>query len=260
MIELDRLSRTFEVGGEPVHALVEVTETIGRGEHVAIMGPSGSGKSTLLHLIGCLDRPTSGSYRFEGREVAGLDERELDEVRQSRIGFVFQAFHLVSRLDARGNVELPMIFAGVGRRERRRRADEALAAVGLAPRAEHRPSELSGGERQRLAIARALAMRPSVLLADEPTGNLDQRSGKVVLDLLDRLNDQGLTLLVVTHDPRVARRADRVLMLSDGRLAQRIAPDHLVEALVAWGIGDEPALPELEGEGSANEPAPEPAP
>jgi putative ABC transport system ATP-binding protein len=239
MIELDRLSRTFEVGGEPVHALVEVTETIRRGEHVAIMGPSGSGKSTLLHLIGCLDRPTSGSYRFEGREVAGLAERELDEVRQSRIGFVFQAFHLVSRLDARGNVELPMLFAGVDRRERRRRADEALAEVGLAPRASHRPAELSGGERQRLAIARAVAMRPAVLLADEPTGNLDHRSGRVVLDLLDRLNDGGLTLLVVTHDPRVARRADRVLMLSDGRLAQRIAPDQLAQALVAWGIGDD---------------------
>ena len=240
MIELDRLSRTFEVGGEPVYALVEVTETIARGEHVAIMGPSGSGKSTLLHLIGCLDRPTSGSYRFEGRQVAGLDERELDRVRQERIGFIFQAFHLVSRLDARGNVELPMIFAGVARGERRERSAAALDAVGLAPRATHRPSELSGGERQRLAIARAVAMRPAVLLADEPTGNLDTRSGGVVLDLLERLNDEGLTLLVVTHDPRVAHRADRVLMLSDGRLVQRVAPEGLAAALVAWGIGEEP--------------------
>jgi putative ABC transport system ATP-binding protein len=240
VIELDRLSRTFEVGGEPVHALVEVSETIAAGEHVAIMGPSGSGKSTLLHLIGCLDRPTSGSYRFADREVAGLGERDLDRLRQESFGFIFQAFHLVPRLDARGNVELPMLFAGVPRRERREKADAALAAVGLAPRAEHRPSELSGGERQRLAIARAVAMRPQVLLADEPTGNLDARSSGVVLDLLDRLNDEGLTLLVVTHDPRVARRADRVLILADGRLVHRVTPDHLAEALLAWGIGEEP--------------------
>jgi len=239
VIELDRVSRTFEVGGEPVHALVEVSETIPRGEHVAIMGPSGSGKSTLLHLIGCLDRPTSGSYRFEGREVAGLDEHELDEIRQSRIGFVFQAFHLVPRLDARGNVELPMVFSGVPRAERREKADAALAAVGLTHRADHRPSELSGGERQRLAIARAVAMHPSILLADEPTGNLDSRSGGVVLDLLDRLNDEGLTLVVVTHDPRVARRADRILILADGRLARRVTPDGLAEALAAWGLGGE---------------------
>jgi putative ABC transport system ATP-binding protein len=239
VIELDRLSRTFEVGGEPVHALVEVSETIARGEHVAIMGPSGSGKSTLLHLIGCLDRPTSGSYRFDGREVAGLDERELDQLRQRSFGFIFQAFHLVPRLDARGNVELPMIFAGLPRRERREKADAALAAVGLAPRAEHRPNELSGGERQRLAIARAVAMRPQVLLADEPTGNLDARSSGVVLDLLDRLNDEGLTVVVVTHDPRVAKRADRVLILADGRLVNRVTPDRLAEALLAWGIGEE---------------------
>jgi putative ABC transport system ATP-binding protein len=240
VIALDRLSRTFEVGGEPVHALVEVSETIARGEHVAIMGPSGSGKSTLLHLIGCLDRPSSGSYRFDGREVGDLDERELDQLRQRSFGFIFQAFHLVARLDARGNVELPMLFAGVPRRERRDKADAALAAVGLAPRATHRPNELSGGERQRLAIARAVAMNPAVLLADEPTGNLDARSSGVVLDLLDRLNDEGLTVLVVTHDPRVARRADRVLILADGRLVNRVTPDHLGEALLAWGIGEAP--------------------
>ncbi len=239
MIELDRVSRTFEIGGEPVHALVEVSETIAKGEHVAIMGPSGSGKSTLLHVVGCLDRPSSGSYRFEGREVAGLDEAALDDIRQQRIGFIFQAFHLVPRLDARGNVELPMIFAGLSRRERREKADAALAAVGLTPRAAHRPSELSGGERQRLAIARAVAMRPSVLLADEPTGNLDGRSGGVVLDLLDRLNAEGLTLLVVTHDPRVARRADRILILADGSIVNRVRPDGLAEALAAWGIGEE---------------------
>jgi len=239
VIELEKVSRTFKVGGEPVHALVEVSETIAQGEHVAIMGPSGSGKSTLLHLIGCLDRPTSGSYRFEGREVSGLDEHELDEVRQNRIGFIFQAFHLVSRLDSIGNVELPMIFADLPRAERREKAEQALAAVGLTQRAEHRPSELSGGERQRLAIARAVAMHPAVLLADEPTGNLDSRSGGVVLDLLDRLNDEGLTLIVVTHDPRVARRADRILILADGRLERRVEPDGLAEALAQWGLGGE---------------------
>jgi len=240
VIELREVSRTFQVGGEPVHALVEVSETIGPGEHVAIMGPSGSGKSTLLHLIGCLDRPSSGSYRFEGREVAGLDEHELDEIRQRRIGFIFQAFHLVPRLDARANVELPMIFAAIPRAERREKADAALAAVGLSQRAEHRPSELSGGERQRLAIARAVAMHPAVLLADEPTGNLDSRSGGTVLELMERLNDDGLTLLVVTHDPRVARRADRILILADGRIARRVAPGELAEALAEWGLGEEP--------------------
>jgi putative ABC transport system ATP-binding protein len=239
VIELEKVSRTFTIGGEPVHALVEVTETVRKGEHVAIMGPSGSGKSTLLHVVGCLDRLTSGSYRFEGREVAGLDEGALDTIRQRRIGFIFQAFHLVPRLDARGNVELPMVFAGLARRERRERADAALDAVGLTPRAVHRPSELSGGERQRLAIARAVAMHPSVLLADEPTGNLDGRSGGVVLDLLGRLNSEGLTLLVVTHDPRVARRADRVIILADGRIVNRVRPEGLAAALAVWGIGEE---------------------
>ncbi len=239
MIELDGLSRTYQIGDEPVHALVDVTERIGRGEHVAIMGPSGSGKSTLLHLVGCLDRPTSGSYRFEGREVATLDEPELDRLRRERFGFIFQAFHLIARLDGTGNVELPMVFAGVPRSERRERAQAALAAVGLAARAGHRPSELSGGERQRLAIARAIAMRPAVLLADEPTGNLDTRSGNVVLDLLDRLNDEGLTVLVVTHDPRVAHRADRTLILGDGEIVRRARREELATALVEWGLGAE---------------------
>ena len=239
MIELERLARTYEIGGEPVRALVGVTETIAAGEHVAIMGPSGSGKSTLLHLIGCLDRPTSGSYRFEGREVAGLSESELDRLRRERFGFVFQAFHLVPRLDALANVELPLVFAGVERAERRHRARQALEQVGLASRAEHRPSELSGGERQRLAIARALAMEPRVLLADEPTGNLDSRSGGVVLDLLDRLHAGGLTVLVVTHDPHVARRAERTLILSDGEIVRRATRDELPAALLDWGLGAE---------------------
>ena len=241
MIELERLSRTYQIGGEPVHALVEVSESIAAGEHVAIMGPSGSGKSTLLHLIGCLDRPTSGSYRFEGREVSGLAEGELDRLRRERFGFIFQAFHLVPRLNARANVELPMIFAGIERGERRRRTGRALEEVGLAARAEHRPSELSGGERQRLAIARALAMEPTVLLADEPTGNLDSRSGGVVLDLLDRLHAGGLTVLVVTHDPHVARRAERTVILADGAIVRRASREELPAALLDWGLGAEAA-------------------
>ncbi|KAB2966564.1 MAG: ABC transporter ATP-binding protein [Thermoanaerobaculia bacterium] len=238
MIELECLSRVFRLGDEEVHALEDVTETIRAGEHVAIMGPSGSGKSTLLHLIGCLDRPTAGSYRFEGREVSDLSERELDSLRQHRFGFVFQAFHLVARLTARQNVELPLVFAGVEPGARRRRSQEVLEAVGLAHRARHRPSELSGGERQRIAIARALSLSPSVLLADEPTGNLDRRSGDSVLDLLDQLHAGGLTVLVVTHDPRVARRAERVLLMEDGRIARRVGRDGLAEALAHWGIED----------------------
>jgi len=237
VIELRGISRTFRLGDEEVHALADVDETIGQGEHLAIMGPSGSGKSTLLNLIGCLDRPTSGSYRFDGEEVDAMDESRLDELRQRRIGFVFQSFHLIPRLDARENVELPMIFAGMPRAERHAAADRALAAVGMDHRARHRPSELSGGERQRLAIARAIAMKPALVLADEPTGNLDTRSGDVVLDLLDRLNDEGLTLIVVTHDPRVAMRADRVLILADGRVVRRAPRDEMQQALSEWGLG-----------------------
>jgi len=229
MIELENIWRTYDVGGRPLHALREIYETVEEAEHVAIMGPSGSGKSTLLNVIGCLDRPTKGSYKLVGREVADLSETELADVRRHQIGFVFQSFHLVSRLDARGNVELPMMFAEIPRAERRQRADEALASVGMAQRADHRPDQLSGGERQRVAIARALAMSPRVLLADEPTGNLDTRSGDQVLDLLDRLNDEGITLLVVTHDPNVARRADRVITLVDGRIVNRMKGSDLGE-------------------------------
>jgi putative ABC transport system ATP-binding protein len=229
LIELTGVWRTYDVGGKPLHALREVDETFAAGEHVAIMGPSGSGKSTLLNLLGCLDRPTRGTYRLAGRDVGELSEGELAEVRRHQIGFIFQSFHLVARLDARRNVELPMAFAGVERRERRRRAEEALAAVGMAPRSAHRPNELSGGERQRVAIARALTMGPRVLLADEPTGNLDTRSGRKVLDLLAGLNAGGITLVVVSHDPNVARRADRVITLVDGRIVSRIAGAELGE-------------------------------
>ena len=223
MIELRDLARSFMVGDQPVYALAGVTETIGDREHVAIMGPSGSGKSTLLNLIGCLDRPTSGSYHLDGHEVGQLDDEELTRIRREQIGFVFQFFHLVPRLTAAGNVELPLLFAGVSRAERRKRVDEALASVGLSGRMDHRPSQLSGGERQRVAIARAVVNRPKILLADEPTGNLDSKSGKQILELLDKLNDDGLTLVVVTHDPNVARRADRVIVMVDGKVARRMS-------------------------------------
>lgn len=222
MIELAGIWRTYDVGGHPLHALHDVDEAIATGEHVAIMGPSGSGKSTLLNIIGCLDRPTQGTYRLAGREVGKLNEGELATVRRDLIGFIFQSFHLVPRLTALGNVELPMIFAGMPRARRLEKARHALTSVGMAERASHRPAQLSGGERQRAAIARAIAMGPRVLLADEPTGNLDSRSGGKVLDLLEQLNDAGITLIVVTHDPGVARRADRVLTLVDGQIVSRM--------------------------------------
>jgi putative ABC transport system ATP-binding protein len=220
VIELRGISRVFHVGGRPVHALRELDLDVPKGEYVAIMGPSGSGKSTLLHLLGCLDRPTSGSYRLDGRDVAGLDEAELSRVRRHKIGFVFQSFHLVPRLTAMQNVELPMIFAGVERRRRAERVTKALGAVGLSERADHRPDQLSGGERQRVAIARAVVMGPDVLLADEPTGNLDTASGQEVVALLESMNAEGLTLVVVTHNPAIGDHAGRQVRLSDGRIVE----------------------------------------
>ena len=239
MIALEDIWRTYRVGGLELHALAGIDEEIEPGEHVAIMGPSGSGKSTLLNLIGCLDRPTRGSYRLGGSEVAQLDERELARVRRDLIGYVFQSYHLVARLDALANVELPLVFAGVPRAERRRRAAEALEAVALSDRARHRPSELSGGQCQRVAIARATIMRPQVLLADEPTGNLDRAAGRQVLELLERLNREGLALIVVTHDPEVARRASRVILLDDGRVVRRMPGSALTTVAEILGGGDE---------------------
>jgi putative ABC transport system ATP-binding protein len=233
MIRLTGISRTFQVGDEPVHALVDVSEDIESGEHLAIMGPSGSGKSTLLHILGCLDRPDEGTYELLDREVGGLDEAELSLVRRHTIGFVFQFFHLVPRLTALENVELPMVFAGVDRAERRERATRRLQAVGLEPRSDHRPDQLSGGERQRVALARATVLEPKLLLADEPTGNLDAASGRQVLRLLREMNATGLTLVVVTHDPAVARRARRVLVLRDGYVFQRVDGAHVQEAVEA---------------------------
>ena len=233
MIQMHDIWRTYEVGDSQVHALAGIDERISAGEHVAIMGPSGSGKSTLLNIIGCLDRPTRGSYELDGREVAGLTETQLSRVRRETIGCVFQSYHLVPRLTAGQNVELPLMFAGVPRTERRRRAAQALDVVGLSDRARHRPTQLSGGQRQRVAIARAMITRPRVLLADEPTGNLDRAAGQEILAHLDQLNADGLTLIVVTHDAEVARRAQRVIILDDGKIARRLPASELVSVVDA---------------------------
>lgn len=223
MIKLIDLWRTYQMGGQELHALKAVNEEIKDGEHVAIMGPSGSGKSTLLNVLGCLDSPTRGTYTLAGQDVAGLAEDALAEIRLRRIGFIFQSFHLVPRLTALQNVELPLIFAGKALAERQELATEALVSVGLLDRAAHRPSELSGGQKQRVAIARATIMEPGLVLADEPTGNLDTRSGAQVLDLLGDLHRASRTLIVVTHDPNVARRADRVLVMRDGEIVRRVS-------------------------------------
>jgi putative ABC transport system ATP-binding protein len=220
VIELRGVRREYEVGGRPVHALRGIDLVIRPGEYVSVMGPSGSGKSTLLHILGCLDRPSSGSFLLAGEDVGTLPDDALARIRQAKIGFVFQAFHLVPRLSAAGNVELPMIFAGVPRAERAERVTKALGAVGLEARADHRPDQLSGGERQRVAIARSVVMGPSILLADEPTGNLDAASGKEVLALLEGMNASGLTLIVVTHDPSLGERARRRIRLHDGSIAE----------------------------------------
>lgn len=219
MILLSGVERTYMVGGGPVHALRNVHLRIESGDYVSIMGPSGSGKSTLLHILGCLDRPTAGSYRFAGKETAHLAEVELSRLRRDQIGFVFQFFHLVPRLSAAANVELPMVFAGIAPQERAERVRQALEVVGLTPRAGHRPDQLSGGEQQRVAIARAVVMKPALLLADEPTGNLDSVSGREIVNLIEGMNQRGLTLIVVTHDPQIGARARRQIHLSDGLIA-----------------------------------------
>jgi putative ABC transport system ATP-binding protein len=216
MIQLSEIQRTYQIGGSPLRALKEVNLRIHAGEYVSVMGPSGSGKSTLLHILGCLDRPTAGSYRFAERETAHLEEGDLSRLRRHQIGFVFQFFHLVPRLTAQGNVELPMVFAGVEPAQRRDRAQQVLELVRLTARAGHRPDQLSGGEQQRVAIARAVVMNPALLLADEPTGNLDSASGKEIIDLMESMNQKGLTLIVVTHDPKVGDRARRRIRLADG--------------------------------------------
>ncbi len=221
MIALRDLWRTYHVGDSDVHALRDVSLDIERGDYLAVMGPSGSGKSTLLNILGCLDQPTSGSYRYDGREVGSLSDAERTRLRQTEIGFVFQFFHLLARLTAQGNVELPMLFAGVPRIERRKRAAAALEAVGLAARVHHRPDQLSGGQRQRVAIARAVVMKPGLVLADEPTGNLDRAAAGEVMGLLDAMNAEGQTVVLVTHDPQVGARARNSVRMDDGAIVER---------------------------------------
>jgi putative ABC transport system ATP-binding protein len=218
MMELSGICREYVVGGETVHALDHVDLTIRPGEYVSIMGPSGSGKSTLLNVLGLLDRPTSGTYRLQGEDVSRLDDNALAAARQRHIGFIFQFFHLIPRLTALENVELPLVLTGADPRARRERATAILQSVGLAARIDHRPDQLSGGERQRVAIGRAIVMQPSYLLADEPTGNLDTRSGGEIMQILEQLNRDGIALLLVTHDPAIGDRARRHLKLRDGKI------------------------------------------
>jgi putative ABC transport system ATP-binding protein len=219
LIRLDKISRRYQMGGETIHALREVSLTIERGEYVAIMGPSGSGKSTLMNLIGCLDTPTSGTYELNGTDVSDMDDNQLAEVRNREIGFVFQTFNLLARSNALHNVELPLIYASVPAVERRRIALEAIANVGLTDRMHHRPNELSGGQRQRVAVARALVNKPSILLADEPTGNLDSRTGEEIMALFAELSKKGNTIILVTHEEDIARHARRILRIRDGLIA-----------------------------------------
>jgi putative ABC transport system ATP-binding protein len=218
VIETVDLRKRFASGDLSVEALGGVDLTVARGEFLSIMGPSGSGKSTLLSILGCLERPTAGGYRLAGEEVAGFDERKAARVRRERIGFVFQAYNLLQRSTALQNVELPLVYGLVGRRERRARAREALDAVGLQDRGEHLPSQLSGGQQQRVAVARAIVTRPDVLLADEPTGNLDSRSEADVLDILERVHGNGATIVMVTHAREVAERGTRIVHMLDGQI------------------------------------------
>lgn len=218
MIKLENIHRDFQVGDQTVHALDDINLTITQGDYVSVMGPSGSGKSTLLNLIGMLDHPTSGQYYLNGKNITDLNEQEEALTRNKNIGFVFQAFHLVPRLSAAENVELPLILAGVNPKDRADKVASALAAMHLTDRAHHKPEQLSGGQRQRVAIARATISEPGVLLADEPTGNLDQKSGADVVNTLEELNRRGITLIVVTHDPALGERSHRALKMVDGRI------------------------------------------
>jgi putative ABC transport system ATP-binding protein len=235
VIQTHGLQKHYRMGTETVRALRGVDLSIGHNEYVAIMGPSGSGKSTLMNLIGCLDTPTAGTYILNGHAVAGLDDDELARIRNREIGFVFQTFNLLPRSSALENVELPLVYGGVGKRERRERAAEALRAVDLADRVHHKPNELSGGQRQRVAIARALVNRPSIILADEPTGNLDSHTSQEIMALFARLHDEGQTIIMVTHEHDIAAHAERVVTLRDGVIASD-------ERQVPRAVGESPQL------------------
>lgn len=218
MIQLSNITKTYHMGEMDITVLAGISLSVKPGELIAVMGPSGSGKSTLMNIIGCLDRPTSGVYRFEDREISTLSDDELASVRNVKIGFVFQTFNLLPRFSALKNVEVPLIYSGVPARVRKERAVPLLEQVGLADRMDHKPTELSGGQQQRVAIARALVNNPPLLLADEPTGNLDSRSGEEILNILTGLNKQGVTIIIVTHDPNVAARCKRNIHLKDGQI------------------------------------------
>ncbi|PID59838.1 MAG: macrolide ABC transporter ATP-binding protein [Ignavibacteriae bacterium] len=216
IITIEHIAKIYEVGMEKVHALRDVSLTIDKNEYVAIMGPSGSGKSTLMNILGCLDTPTKGLYTFTGENVSEMDDNDLAIIRNREIGFVFQTFNLLPRSDALHNVELPLIYSGISKEERRERAKESLKKVGLADRMDHKPNELSGGQRQRVAVARALVTNPSIILADEPTGNLDSKTGADIMALFESLYSQGNTIIVVTHEEDIAEHAKRIIRLRDG--------------------------------------------
>ena len=219
-IQLSGIRKLYHIGGETLAALNGVTTNIYRGEFAALMGPSGSGKSTLMNILGCLDRPSEGSYKLDGEEVSGLSDDELAATRNKKIGFVFQNFNLLSRISALENVALPLVYAGVGRRERLERARHYLEAVGLGDRADHQPNELSGGQRQRVAIARALVNDPHIIMADEPTGNLDTKSTKEIMEIFENMNEKGRTIILVTHEPEIAACASRQLLVRDGKITR----------------------------------------
>ncbi|MDX8127908.1 ABC transporter ATP-binding protein [Methylomonas sp. OY6] len=219
MIQLSGIRRVFQVGEQTVQALNGIDLSIGPGEYVSVMGPSGSGKSTLLNIVALLDQPSAGQYLLNGTDVTRQSDDELARIRRDNIGFVFQFFHLIPRLTAAENIEMPMILAGVDSKQRKRRVLQALTSVSLLERAEHKPNQLSGGQLQRIAIARAMIMQPGILLADEPTGNLDSKSGRDIIELLENLNQQGVTLIIITHDQNIGGRAKRQLRIVDGRLA-----------------------------------------
>jgi len=216
IIDIQHIAKIYEMGNEEVHALRDVSLTVGSNEYIALMGPSGSGKSTLMNMLGCLDTPTSGLYLFKGENVNDLSDDELAEIRNAEIGFVFQTFNLLPRASALQNVELPLVYAGISKHEREQRAEQALIRVGLADRMDHRPNELSGGQRQRVAIARALVTDPAIILADEPTGNLDSKTGQDIMNLFDELYNAGNTVILVTHEEDIARHARRIVRLRDG--------------------------------------------